>query len=98
MQHAAEGRAREESFLVVPGLEIVAAVRPLPDKQAAWWFTPRLAASSSPQPVLNKVAIAASEISGLGTRMSNSARASAATTLARVPPSITPTFTVSPVA
>ena len=33
-------------------LEIVAAVRPLPDKQTAWWFTPRLAASTSPQPVL----------------------------------------------
>jgi signal transduction histidine kinase/ActR/RegA family two-component response regulator len=52
---AAEGRAREESFLVVPGLEIVAAVRPLADKQTAWWFTPRLAASSSPQPVLKPV-------------------------------------------
>jgi len=52
---AAEGRAREESFAVVPGLEIVAAVRPLPDKQAAWWFTPRLAASTSPQPILSRV-------------------------------------------
>ena len=49
---AAEGRAREETFVVVPGLEIVAAVRPLADKQTAWWFTPRLAASTSPQPVL----------------------------------------------
>ena len=49
---AAEGRAREESFAVVPGLEIVAAVRPLADHQTAWWFTPRLAASTSPQPVL----------------------------------------------
>jgi two-component system cell cycle sensor histidine kinase/response regulator CckA len=47
---AAEGRAREESFVVMPGLEIVAAVRPLPDKQTAWWFTPRLAASSAAQP------------------------------------------------
>jgi PAS domain S-box-containing protein len=56
---AAEGRAREESFVVVPGLEIVAAVRPLPDKQAAWWFTPRLATSTSPQPVLTRaVAVA----------------------------------------
>ncbi len=53
---AAEGRAREESFVVVPGLEIVAAVRPLPDRQAAWWFTPRLAASTSPQPVLSRAA------------------------------------------
>ena len=44
---AAEGRPREESFVVVPGLEIVAAVRPLPDRQTAWWFTPRLAASTA---------------------------------------------------
>ncbi len=51
---AADGKAREETFLVVPGLEIVAAVRPLPGGQAAWWFTPRLAASTSPQPVLAK--------------------------------------------
>jgi PAS domain S-box-containing protein len=49
---AAEGKPREESFAVMPGLEIVAAVRPLADRQTAWWFTPRLAASSSPQPVL----------------------------------------------
>jgi len=56
---ANEGRAREESFVVVPGLEIVAAVRPLPDKQAAWWFTPRLAASTSPQPNLNRAAAVA---------------------------------------
>ncbi|HET7083795.1 MAG TPA: ATP-binding protein [Rhizomicrobium sp.] len=48
---AAEGRMREESFVVMPGLELVAAVRPLPDKQTAWWFTPRLAAKSSSQPV-----------------------------------------------
>jgi signal transduction histidine kinase/CheY-like chemotaxis protein len=52
---AADGKAREESFVVVPGLEIVAAVRPLADKQTAWWFTPRLAASTSPQPVLKPV-------------------------------------------
>jgi two-component system, cell cycle sensor histidine kinase and response regulator CckA len=39
---AAEGVAREESFTVAPGLEIVAAVRPLAGGQAAWWFTPRL--------------------------------------------------------
>jgi two-component system cell cycle sensor histidine kinase/response regulator CckA len=51
---AAEGRAREETFQVLPGLEIVAAVRPLPDKQAVWWFTPRLAASTSPQPALSR--------------------------------------------
>jgi len=40
---AADGLQREETFPVAPGLEIVAAVRPLPDKQAVWWFTPRLA-------------------------------------------------------
>jgi len=49
---AAEGRAREETIVIMPGLELVAAVRPLPDKQSVWWFTPRLAASTSPQPVL----------------------------------------------
>src|SRR5438067_1115466 len=58
---AAEGRAREESFTVVPGLEIVAAVRPLPDNQTAWWFTPRLAASTSPQPVLTRAAAVAAQ-------------------------------------
>ncbi len=56
---AADGKAREESFVVVPGLEIVAAVRPLADRQTAWWFTPRLAASTSPQPVLKPVTVAA---------------------------------------
>ena len=53
---AAEGRAREESFVVMPGLELVAAVRPLPDKQTAWWFTPRLAASTVSQPMPPPVA------------------------------------------
>jgi two-component system cell cycle sensor histidine kinase/response regulator CckA len=41
---AAEGVAREESFAVGPGIEIVGAVRPLSNGQTAWWFTPRLAA------------------------------------------------------
>ncbi len=58
---AAEGRAREETFVVLPGLEIVAAVRPLPNKQTAWWFTPRLAASTSPQPELRRALDAAPE-------------------------------------
>jgi len=53
---AAEGRAREETIVIMPGLELVAAVRPLPDKQSVWWFTPRLAASTSPQPVLTPTA------------------------------------------
>jgi PAS domain S-box-containing protein len=45
---AAEGKAREESFQVMPGLELVAAVRPLKDQQTVWWFTPRLSGSVSP--------------------------------------------------
>jgi len=44
---AADAVAREESFIVAPGLEIVAAVRPLADRQTAWWFTPRLAPSAA---------------------------------------------------
>lgn len=44
---AAEGKLREESFAVAPGIEIVAAVRPMSNNQTAWWFTPRLAASHS---------------------------------------------------
>jgi two-component system cell cycle sensor histidine kinase/response regulator CckA len=47
---ASEATAREETFQVAPGLEIVAAVRPLSDKQTAWWFTPRLAATAAAQP------------------------------------------------
>jgi two-component system cell cycle sensor histidine kinase/response regulator CckA len=47
---AAEGQAREETFQVAPGLEIVAAVRPLSERQTAWWFTPRLA-PSKPAPI-----------------------------------------------
>jgi two-component system cell cycle sensor histidine kinase/response regulator CckA len=45
---AADGKAREESFTVAPGLEIVAAVRPLENRQTAWWFTPRLSAAATP--------------------------------------------------
>ncbi|MEI9996512.1 MAG: ATP-binding protein [Rhizomicrobium sp.] len=44
---AAEGVPREESFAVGPGIELVAAVRPLSNGQTAWWFTPRL---STPMP------------------------------------------------
>ena len=58
---AGEGRAREESFQVLPGLEIVAAVRPLPDNQSVWWFTPRLAASGQPQPIFTRAAAAQPE-------------------------------------
>jgi two-component system cell cycle sensor histidine kinase/response regulator CckA len=56
---AAEGRAREETIVIMPGLELVAAVRPLPDKQTVWWFTPRLAASTPAQPALTPAAPAA---------------------------------------
>jgi len=45
---AAEGRPREESFVVMPGLELVAAVRPMKDQRTVWWFTPRLAATPQP--------------------------------------------------
>ena len=44
---AAEGRPREESFVVRPGLELVAAVRPLKDQRTVWWFSPRLAATDA---------------------------------------------------
>jgi two-component system cell cycle sensor histidine kinase/response regulator CckA len=40
---AGASEAREETIAVAPGLEVVVAVRPLADRQSAWWFTPRLA-------------------------------------------------------
>jgi len=43
-RHASEGAAREESFQVGHGIELVAAVRPLKDGQTAWWISPRLSA------------------------------------------------------
>src|SRR5450755_278931 len=36
---AAEGVPKEESFAIAPGIEIVAAVRPMSNSQTAWWFT-----------------------------------------------------------
>jgi PAS domain S-box-containing protein len=51
---AGEGKPREETFPVVPGLEIVAAVRPMDGGMACWWFTPRLSLSTEKQPVLKK--------------------------------------------
>ena len=50
---AAEGKPLEESLRIHAGLEVVVAVRPLRDGQAAWWFAPRLAAAqgdAAPQP------------------------------------------------
>src|SRR5258708_27250063 len=46
-RHAARGCAREETCTGGPGPEIVAAVRPPPDEQSAWRFTPRLGARTS---------------------------------------------------
>jgi two-component system cell cycle sensor histidine kinase/response regulator CckA len=48
---AAEGVAREESLRINSGLEVVVAVRPLSDGQAAWWFAPRLAATPVETPM-----------------------------------------------
>jgi len=47
---AGERAPREESIAVAPGLELVAAVRPLAQGQTAWWFTPRLSPGVRPQP------------------------------------------------
>ncbi|HXM00517.1 MAG TPA: ATP-binding protein [Rhizomicrobium sp.] len=47
---AAEGEPREESLRVNSGLEVVVAVRPLSNGQAAWWFAPRLAATNAAAP------------------------------------------------
>jgi two-component system cell cycle sensor histidine kinase/response regulator CckA len=44
---AAEGEAREETLAIGPGVELAAAVRPLSDGQAAWWFAPRLAVAET---------------------------------------------------
>jgi PAS domain S-box-containing protein len=69
---AGEGRAREESFQVMPGLEIIAAVRPLENGQAAWWFVPRLAARAdmpaavpAPAPVPQAQPVAAAPTSAI---------------------------------
>ncbi|MBS0473027.1 MAG: response regulator [Proteobacteria bacterium] len=52
---ASERVAREESFVVGPGIELVAAVRPLSNGQTAWWFTPRLAGAPSSAPAVSAV-------------------------------------------
>ena len=62
---------REETIAVAPGLEVVAAVRPIVAGQTAWWFTPRLATAemrttlttAQQQPVARS--ISASGASGL---------------------------------
>src|ERR1700733_10066161 len=43
-QGATQGKPRDEVLSLGPGMELVGAVRPLKGGQAAWWFTPRLAA------------------------------------------------------
>ncbi|MGH6872112.1 MAG: two-component system sensor histidine kinase NtrB, partial [Rhizomicrobium sp.] len=51
---AAEGKPLEESLRIHAGLEVVVAVRPLSggkdEGHAAWWFAPRLAATSAEAP------------------------------------------------
>ncbi len=64
---AAEGRPREESFVVMPGLELVAAVRPMKDQRTVWWFTPRLAATTSQPAAAPAAAEAASAAADLRT-------------------------------
>ncbi|MEO8894928.1 MAG: ATP-binding protein, partial [Rhizomicrobium sp.] len=59
---AAEGRPREESFVVMPGLELVAAVRPMKDQRTVWWFTPRLAAQPAATPAAADAASAAADL------------------------------------
>ncbi|MDE3116831.1 MAG: response regulator, partial [Pseudomonadota bacterium] len=62
---AGEGKPAEESFRAGPHLEIVAAVRPLPEGQAAWWFTPRLGnsdASTDAAPAANSAATPAPKL------------------------------------
>ncbi|HWU27023.1 MAG TPA: ATP-binding protein, partial [Rhizomicrobium sp.] len=39
---ATAGEARDETFLLRPGVEIVASVRPLSGQRAGWWFLPKL--------------------------------------------------------
>ncbi len=48
---AAQGECGEESFELAPGLQLLAAVRPLKGGRTAWWFTPSLAAISTSAPV-----------------------------------------------
>jgi two-component system cell cycle sensor histidine kinase/response regulator CckA len=60
---AAEGVAREESFAVGPGIELVAAVRPLSNGQTAWWFTPRLSAQAAPAAAAPAKAVPAPSVS-----------------------------------
>ena len=59
---AADGVAREESFAVGPGIELVAAVRPLSNGQTAWWFTPRLSTPSANAMPAPKAAIATAPV------------------------------------
>ena len=46
---AIEGRAREENFETESGQRLTAAVRPLNNGEAAWWFTPRLPEATPPK-------------------------------------------------
>ena len=44
---AGAGKAHEEVFEATGGLELLAAVLPLPHARTAWWFTPRVASRES---------------------------------------------------
>ena len=86
---AAEGRPREESFAVRPGLELVAAVRPLKDQRTVWWFSPRLAATEAPAvaPRPPQEAMAPPvPVADMPARMANDLFASAPTGIAMVDP------------
>ena len=63
---AADGVAREESFQVSPGIEVVAAVRPLSNGQTAWWFTPRLPAMAAASPARSAAMAAAAAPGAVG--------------------------------
>jgi len=59
---AASGETREETIRIAPGVELSASVRPLASRQAAWWFTPKLAAPKSASAEIRSPAAALSEI------------------------------------
>ena len=87
---AAEGRPREESFAVRPGLELVAAVRPLKDQRTVWWFSPRLAATDAPAVITPRPApepvTPPAPVADMPARMANDLFASAPTGIALVEP------------
>jgi two-component system cell cycle sensor histidine kinase/response regulator CckA len=47
---AIDGKAREETVSLAPGVEVLASVRPLSGGQSAWWFIPVLSGRDAPKP------------------------------------------------